>query len=232
MPPFFIALEGPEGAGKSTQARLLAVALERDGHRVVVTREPGGTAIGERIRSIVLDPGDCAMLAETEALLMSAARSQHVADVVRPALADGCIVVCDRYVDSTLAYQGGGRGLSLEALRAVQRFATGGLEPDLRVLLDLPVEVGLARRLGGTSELNRLDLADVAFHHRVRAAYQALVSADPAGWLTIDATRPVDEVSRTLIAAIRPRLPAPERDVAPGGAAKTGVGNDPGLEAP
>lgn len=210
---FFVTLEGPEGAGKSTQARLLASALERDGHRVVVTREPGGTAIGERVRAIVLEPGNCAMLAETEALLISAARSQHVAEVLRPALDVGCVVICDRYVDSTYAYQGGGRGLSIEALRSVQAFATGGLEPDLRVLLDLPAEVGLARRFGGADEVNRLDLADTAFHRRVRTAYYGLVAADPDGWVTIDASRSVDEVSRALIAAVRPRLPAP-----PGGA--------------
>lgn len=212
---FFVTLEGPEGAGKSTQARLLASALEIDGYRVVVTREPGGTAIGERVRTIILAPGNYAMLAETEALLISAARSQHVAEVLRPALDAGSVVVCDRFVDSTYAYQGGGRGLSIEALRQVQTFATGGLEPDLRVLLDLPVEVGLARRLGGTEEVNRLDLADTAFHRRVRTAYHGLVAADPDGWVAIDASRPVDEVSCALIAAVRPRLPAPMGGVAP-----------------
>lgn len=211
---FFVTLEGPEGAGKSTQARLLASALEGDGHRVVVTREPGGTAIGERVRTMILESGACAMLAETEALLISAARSQHVAEVLRPALDAGWVVVCDRFVDSTYAYQGGGRGLSIEALRGVQSFATGGLEPDLRVLLDLPVEVGLARRRGGTDEVNRLDLADTAFHRRVRTAYHELVAADPDGWVAIDASRPVDEVSRALIAAVRPRLPTPTGGVA------------------
>jgi dTMP kinase len=128
---------------------------------------------------------------------------------VRPALEAGHVVVCDRYVDSTLAYQGGGRGLPLAALRAVQDFATGGLAPDVRILFDLPVELGLARRLGGADEVNRLDLADLAFHRRVRAAYLELAAADPDGWIVVDASQPADAVSRAVVTALRPRLPAP-----------------------
>src|SRR5687768_9729655 len=174
---------------------------------VVVTREPGGTPIGEQIRRVLLDPGNCAMLAETEALLISAARAQHVAEVIRPALAEGNIVVCDRYVDSTLAYQGGGRGLAIEPLLAVQRFATGGLAPDRRVLLDLPVEVGLERRLKGAGEVNRLDLAELSFHHRVRETYLRLAAEDPAGWSVVEADRPADEVARRVYETVLPLLP-------------------------
>ena len=207
MPGTFLVLEGPEGSGKSTQARRLAEVLRQDGWSVVVTREPGGTAIGEQIRRVLLDPGNCAMLAETEALLISAARAQHVAEVIRPALAEGNIVVCDRYVDSTLAYQGGGRGLAIEPLLAVQRFATGGLAPDRRVLLDLPVEVGLERRLKGAGEVNRLDLAELSFHHRVRETYLRLAAEDPAGWSVVEADRPADEVARRVYETVLPLLP-------------------------
>jgi dTMP kinase len=206
---YFVVLEGPEGSGKSTQARLLAEAIRAAGYDPLVTREPGGTAIGEQVRRILLDPENCAMLAETEALLIAAARAQHVAEVIRPALESGQVVVCDRYVDSTLAYQGGGRGLPRAALEGVQVFATGGLVPDLRVLLDLPVEQGLARRLGGPDEVNRLDLADVEFHRRVRAAYLELAAADPAGWVVVDAARPVALVSRAVSQVVLGRLPAP-----------------------
>src|SRR5262249_44090333 len=150
-----------EGAGKSTQARLLAIRLKSEGLDVVLTREPGGTPIAEQVRKILLDQANCAMLAETEALLYSAARAQHVGDVIRPALERGAVVVCDRFADSTLAYQGGGRGLSMGDLRAVQRLATGGLTPALRILVDLPVEVGLRRRFGAADEVNRLDVAGV-----------------------------------------------------------------------
>jgi dTMP kinase len=209
MSGWFVVLEGPEGSGKSTQARLLARALEGDGYRVALTREPGGTPIGEQIRHVLLDPANCAMLAETEALLISAARAQHVAEVIRPALADGKVVVCDRYVDSTFAYQGGGRGLALEALRAIQELATGGLRPDRRVLLDLPVDVGLERRLTVEGEVNRLDLAERSFHHRVRETYLRLAASDSAGWAVVDAGGSVDDVARQVYAAIRASLPPP-----------------------
>ncbi|MDP9359030.1 MAG: dTMP kinase [Chloroflexota bacterium] len=211
MTGFFIALEGSEGAGKSTQARLLAEWLEAAGHSVLLTREPGGTDVGEQVRHVLLAPGAYAILPETETLLYAAARAQHVREVLLPALAAGSVVVCDRYVDSTLAYQGGGRGLPLTALLQVQEFATGGLLPDLRLLLDLPVNVGLARRLAGPDAVNHLDRAGVAFHERVRSAYLDLIAADPAGWAVVDADGPPEVVGKRVVEVVAERLPMSPR---------------------
>jgi dTMP kinase len=211
MTGFFITIEGPEGAGKSTQARRLVSALGAAGHSVVLTREPGGTEIGEAIRAILLEHRNHAMLAETEALLHTAARSQHVGEKIRPALANGQIVVCDRFVDSTLAYQGGGRGIAIERLGAIQEIATGGLKPDLKILLDVPVEVGLARRFGASGEINRMDTAGEDFHGRVRATFLQLAKEQPADWIVIDASRNEAEVAEGLIRAVASRtdlLPA------------------------
>jgi dTMP kinase len=205
MTGFFLTIEGPEGAGKSTQARRLASALEVAGHSVVLTREPGGTEIGETIRTILLEQRNHAMLAETEALLHTAARSQHVGEKIRPALANGQIVVCDRFVDSTLAYQGGGRGIAIERLGAIQEIATGGLKPDLKILLDLPVEVGLARRFGASGEINRMDAAGEDFHRRVRATFLQLADEQPDEWIVIDASRNEAEVTEGLIRAVASR---------------------------
>ena len=202
----FITLEGPDGAGKSTQAKLLVTAIERANVRAVLTREPGGTRIGEDIRSVLLGPDSYAMLASTEALLMSAARAQHVGEVVGPALTRGEWVVSDRYVDSTLAYQGGGRGLSMEALRQVQGFATGGLLPDLTFLLDLPVEVGLSRRLGIAGETNRLDQESYDFHTAVRERFLALAVAEPERWIVLDAAKPEQLVWQDLRTAMNDRF--------------------------
>jgi dTMP kinase len=201
----FIVFEGPEGAGKSTQARLLANRLQSEGRDVVFTREPGGTPIGEQVRTVLLDQSNCAMLPETEALLYSAARAQHVGDVIRPALERGAVVVCDRFADSTLAYQGGGRGLSMEDLRAVQRLATGGLTPTLRILVDVPVEVGLRRRFGAADEVNRLDVAGVDFHRRVRAAYVALAAEDESSWVVVDGNDEVDVVEERIVREVARR---------------------------
>jgi dTMP kinase len=211
MTGFFITIEGPEGAGKSTQARRLASELEMAGHSVVLTREPGGTEIGEAIRVILLEQRNHAMLAETEALLHTAARSQHVGEKIRPALANGQIVVCDRFVDSTLAYQGGGRGIAIERLGAIQEIATGGLKPDLKILLDVPVEIGLARRLGASGEINRMDTAGEEFHQRVRATFLQLADEQPDDWIVIDASRNEAEVTDGMIRAVASRtdlLPA------------------------
>ena len=205
----FIVLEGPEGAGKTTQARYLAERLRERYPEVVVTREPGGTAAGERIRAILLDQMECAILPESEALLYAAARAQHVAEVIRPALLRGAAVVCDRFVDSSLAYQSGGRGLPLIDVQSIQRMATQGIEPDLRLLLDLPVEVGLQRRFGAGDEVNRLDLAGVEFHRRVRSCYHELVAAAPDRWAVIDASGTPDAVCAAVWKAVEERLGPP-----------------------
>jgi dTMP kinase len=201
-PGVFITLEGPEGSGKTTQVPLLAAWLEEQGYDVVQTREPGGTAIGERVRTLLHDPVYVEMQPRTEILLYSASRAQLVAEVIRPALNAGNVVLCDRYFDSTYAYQGYGRGLSLEALRQITVFATGGLMPDVTLYLDIPPEVGLRRREEGGGEMNRLDRETLAFHRRVRAGYQALVAAEPERWVTIDARGPIQDVQQALRASI------------------------------
>lgn len=192
----FITFEGPDGSGKTTQARLLAEYLESHGRPTVLTREPGGTAISEQIRDLVLSNRYQTIRHETEALLFSAARAQIVAEVIRPALAQGRIVVCDRYADSTLAYQGFGLGLDLDALRVITRFATGGLVPDVTVYVDVPVEVGLARRHRG--EMNRLDRKDLEYHARVREGFLKLAQAEPQRWWVIDGTRSTEQVQQEI----------------------------------
>lgn len=194
----FITLEGPEGCGKTTQARLLAQWLEAQGFPVLLTREPGGTSIGEQIRAVLHDCANSAMTAETEILLYSAARAQHVAEVIRPALQTGAIVICDRFYDSTYAYQGYGRGLPLDTLRLITAFATQGLTPDLTLYLDIPPELGLRRRAQSGEELNRLDREALAFHQRVRSGYHALIREEPTRWRTVDATASIDAVQMQL----------------------------------
>lgn len=207
----FITFEGPEGGGKSTQLRRLRDELTARGYAVVTTREPGGTAIGEGIRQILLSSQHCDMLPETEALLNSAARAQHVAEVIRPALAAGKLVLCDRYADSTLAYQGAGRGLDERALLEMQRVATGGLWPDLTLLLDVPVEVGRARRLASGEPLNRIDADEAAFHERVRAWFLRAAERDPLRWRRIDASAEPDAVAHEILLAVLHALDEPRR---------------------
>jgi dTMP kinase len=199
----FITFEGVEGCGKTTQARLLAARLEERGSRTLVTREPGGAAISEQIRAILLDNKNDDMDAMAEALLYVASRAQFVAEIVRPALAAETVVICDRYADSTLAYQGYGRGLAIGTLRTLNRIATGGLIPDRTFLLDLPVDEGLARKRRG-GDLNRLDNAGYAFHERVRNGYHALAEADPARWRVIDAGAAPSVVAEAIWAALSP----------------------------
>jgi dTMP kinase len=206
----FVVLEGPDGAGKSVQATRLAQRLRSIGYAVTLTREPGGTRLGEQVRAIVLDPSDVARGPVADALLFSAARAQLLAEVIRPALERDEMVVCDRYATSTLAYQGYGSGLDLEAVRRLQTWATGGLEPDLVVVLDVPVEVGLARRQAGQSDqMTRFEDGsrhDLAFHERVRAGYREMAAADPGRWIVIDGVGAVDavagEVARRVEAAL------------------------------
>jgi dTMP kinase len=194
----FITLEGGEGAGKSTQARLLGDRLSEAGIPVVVTREPGGTLAGERIRALLLAPAEQPIAPRTEALLMTAARAEHVARVIEPALAAGSWVICDRFVDSTYAYQGGGRGLPLRQLQKAQELAVDGLTPDLTLLLDLPVELGLQRRMGAAEAPNRLDAEARAFHESVRTGYHSLVAADRVRWHVIDAAASVDQIADAI----------------------------------
>ena len=197
-----IVFEGPEGGGKSLQATRLDASLRDDGFDVLLTREPGGTPLGEDIRTLLLRRDGYTLQPTVEALLMSAARAQHVADVLRPALTAGTLVVCDRFIDSTYAYQGGGSGLSITSLQALQGFATGGLEPDLRILLDVPVEIGLARRWAEQDSVNRIDAADVEFHQRVRQTFLDLAEASPERWVVVDARQPLDVVTQAVRQAV------------------------------
>ncbi len=195
----FITFEGPEGSGKSTQIRLLADYLRGRGLGVVTTREPGGTDIGDQVRGVLHDTANTAMSATAEVLLYSASRAQLVEEVVRPALREGQVVLCDRFADSTMAYQGYGRGLDRRTLAALTAIATGGIAPDLTLLLDLDVTRGLSRRRAKGEEMNRLDLEDIAFHERVRAGYHTLAQAEPQRWAIVEADRPVAQVSAEIV---------------------------------
>ncbi len=192
----FITFEGPEGSGKTSQLRALAEFLRAQMHPVVTTREPGGTAIGQHIREVLLQPEYGDLHPRAEVLLFLADRAQHVEEVIRPALQRGDIVLCDRFADSTLAYQGYGHGrFSLEQLRELIAFAVQGIWPELTILLDLPVEQGLARNHGRRDRLERLDLD---FHRRVRQGYLELAAAEPQRWLVLDATRPWEVIQAEL----------------------------------
>jgi dTMP kinase len=201
----FITFEGPDGSGKTSQVLPLAEFLRQAGYNVLATREPGGTAIGDRVRAVLLDLHNTEMHPRAEILLFQASRAQLVEQVIRPHLAKKGIVLCDRYADSTLAYQGYGYQTDLEQLRAIVRFATGGLTPDLTLLFDLDVEVGLRRRVGG-GEWNRLDAHERAFHERVRQGYHKLAEADPQRWVMIDAAQPPDAVQARVREIVLQRL--------------------------
>jgi len=201
----FITFEGMEGCGKSTQAKLLARALGPD---VVLTQEPGGTAIGRAIRQLLLDPANRAMSPEAEVLLFFADRAQHVAEVIRPALAAGRTVISTRYVDTSLAYQGYGRGLDLDRIRSVAVLATGGLRPDLTLFFDLPLEVGLARVVR-RGVRDRLESEVREFHERVRNGYLELAAAEPDRWIRIDASGSEADVEARTRAAVEARGLAP-----------------------
>jgi len=194
----FITFEGPDGSGKTTQISLLADFLRRQGYSVITTREPGGTEIGDQIRSCLHDVRNANMTPTAEILLYSASRAQLVQETILPALQGGAFVICDRFADSTIAYQGYGRGLDLEALTYITRFATGDLRPDLTFLLDMDVEAGINRRAVGGDEMNRMDLQEASFHRRVRQGYLQLVAEQPARWVVVDADRAVDDVQATI----------------------------------
>jgi dTMP kinase len=202
----FITFEGPEGSGKTTQIGLLAAHLRAKGHDVLTTREPGGTRIGDQIRAVLHDIANVEMVPEAEILLYSASRAQLVGQVIRPALAQGTIVLSDRYADSTTAYQGYGRGLDLDLLKQITEFATGGLTPHLTIYLDCPVEEGLDRKRRASAleagEWNRLDQETVEFHRRVRQGYLTLAADEPDRWLLLDAGRSVEGLQEEIQRAV------------------------------
>lgn len=197
----FITLEGPEGSGKSTQIRRLAKRLEAMGYPVITTREPGGTPIGDQIRHVLMWMENQELHPRTEILLFLAARAQLVEQVIKPALQDGKIILCDRYGDSTLAYQGYGHGLDLEQLREMLDFATDHLKPDLTILMDLDVKTGLMRKQA-EDEWNRLDAYEVLFHERVRDGYLKLAHEEPERWQIVDASQGIDAVQEDLFQII------------------------------
>ncbi len=205
-PGIFITLEGGEGSGKTTQARILCERLTAQGMDVVHTREPGGTLLAERLRSILLDHSVETIAPETEAYLICAARRQHVDHVIKPALARGKVVVCDRFSDSTMAYQGYGRGLDLRTLRTMNNWATGKLAPQLTLLFDVPVRVGLNRRRGHAAAQNRLDRETERFHRKVRAGFHALARREPRRITMINSARPLESVAQTVEELVINRL--------------------------
>ncbi|HMN13008.1 MAG TPA: dTMP kinase [Bellilinea sp.] len=194
----FITLEGPEGGGKTTQLIRLAEYLTERGYDVLKVREPGGSAIGEQIRGVLTDMANTSMQPRTEILLFLAARAQFVDEVVKPALVAGKLVLCDRYADSTLAYQGYGHRVDLPTLRRLLDFATGGLYPDLTFLLDVDIDCGLNRKRPLAGEWNRLDAYPLDFHQRVRQGYLELAAQEPERWVVVDANAGFDEVQATL----------------------------------
>ncbi len=196
----FITFEGPEGSGKSTQARLLAEWLREQGLNVLFTREPGGTPIGDRVRQILLSPDHTDLTPEAEVLLFSASRAQLVRQVILPHLEQGGIVVCDRYADSTYAYQGYGRGLDMDTLRYITRFATRGLVPDLTFLIDVPVQEGLRRKQAGTGadDWNRMEAEVQAYHERVRQGYLELAAQEPDRWVVLNGLEPIEALQAQI----------------------------------
>lgn len=204
----FITFEGPEGSGKTTQVQLLAEWLRDRGCNVLTTREPGGTRIGDAVRAVLLNPEHLEMQPRAEILLFSAARAQIVSELIRPHLEAGGVVLCDRFADSTLAYQGYGRQLDLHVLRVITEFATGGLTPDLTVFLDLPTLEGLRRKRGGDlAEWNRMEREELAFHERVRAGYLAISTgsgeSERSRWLVVDAMQSPAAVHETIMRRVQ-----------------------------
>ncbi len=202
----FITLEGPEGSGKTSQVPPLAAYLKKQGYDVLVTREPGGTVVSDQIRDVLMNLKNVSIVPRTEILLFLAARAQHVEGLIRPALKAGKLVLCDRFGDSTLAYQGYGHQTDLDNLRYLLNYATGGLTPDLTLLLDIPVEVGLERKRKNDSEWNRLDAYEEAFHKRVRKGYLELAKFEPNRWQVIDASKDKEQVQKAMRQAVMARL--------------------------
>ncbi len=207
----FITFEGPDGSGKTTQARRIAEWLMSLGRDVLAIREPGGTEIGDRVRAILMDRANTHLDPRAEMLLFCASRAQMMAEKVRPHLARGGIVICDRFADSTLAYQGYGRGLDLGTLRTLLDFATFSIKPDLTLCLDIDPRAGLQRRASDQGGMNRLDAEPLAFHERVRAGYLVLAAEEPQRWRVIDASAPPDVVEQQARDAICGRLAVPAK---------------------
>lgn len=204
----FLTLEGPEGAGKTLQAARLADALRADGHDVILTREPGGTRLGERLRDLLLERSSVAIEPLTDALLFNAARAQLIAEIVRPAIEAGRAVICTRFADSTLAYQGYGAGVAIEALRLLAAAATGGIRPDLTILLDVPPEVGLRRK--APDDHTRFEAGfDLDFHRRVRAGFLDLAAGEPGRFVVIDAQLGIEAVFEQVLEAARAAVGEP-----------------------
>lgn len=199
MTGLFIVFEGGDGSGKSTQVARLVDALRAEGRTVVATREPGGTGIAEQIRRVILDPANAELCDRAEALLYAASRAEHVHHVVRPALERGEIVVSDRYMDSSIVYQGLGRGLGADAVRDLNLWATEGLRPDLTIVLDVPVDFGLERV--GTPD--RLELAPREMHERIRGYYREMAQSDPSHYTLLDAHRPIDGIAHDVLERVR-----------------------------
>ncbi|MGI2335548.1 MAG: dTMP kinase [Dehalogenimonas sp.] len=195
-PGLFITLEGCEGSGKSTQAKMLTSRLKQDGYEVVLTREPGGTPLGEEISNILKWSKPGSINTVSELLLFNASRAQLVTDIISPALSSGKVVICDRYADSSLVYQGLGRGLQTETIRQANEIAVQGLSPDLTILLDIPVETGRERKRHDTAD--RFEQESVEFHRRVRDAYLKLAEEEPERWRIIKGTAPKEEISEAI----------------------------------
>ncbi|APX01461.1 dTMP kinase [Arthrobacter sp. QXT-31] len=210
-PGLFIAFEGGDGAGKSTQAARLAGSLESRGLTVLRTREPGGTPIGEKLRSLVLDHGHGHIDAHTEALIFAASRAAHASQVIRPALARGEVVLTDRYIDSSVAYQGAGRGLGADAVLSVNEWATSGLRPDLTVLLDVHPAEGRSRRTAGDAAEDRMESEADEFHARIRQAFLDLAAARPENYLVLEAGLPVEEIAGLILGRVEELLAAAGR---------------------
>ena len=208
MAGFFLTFEGVEGGGKTTQARLLAEALRKRGHTVLVTREPGGTEVGKVLRRLVLEPAGAPLAAEAELLLLLADRAQHVRDVILPGLRDNAVVISDRFLDSTLAYQGYGRGIPLELLHRLNSFVSQACLPDFTVLLDVSVEVGLRRasQSRGASEVDRFEAQTHDFHQRVRQGFLAVAREHPGRVCVIDAAQPVDRIHQQIVSTVLERM--------------------------
>ena len=202
----FIALEGGEGAGKTTQARLLAIWLREQGYDVIATQEPGATKIGMRLRALLLDTSHTGLSPRAETLMYAADRAEHVESVIAPALERGTVVVSDRYVDSSIAYQGRGRNQPVSEVAGLNKWATRGVEPDLTILLDLPPATGLSRR---ATSADRLEAEPLEFHERVRDGFLAQAAAAPERYLVLDATKPPGELSVQIQERVRDLLPDP-----------------------